>query len=327
MIANMHATSILFAEASAGFSIPWRVALPLFLAAASLYCLLPKPRNRFVFIGGAAGIAAVVLAGIWLMRAGGAPIPEQVLFYAFSGLAIAGAGLMVTQRNPARAAISFAMVVINVCGLFLLQGAPFLMAATIVVYAGAIIVTFLFVLMLAQQSGFSDADARTREPLLASFSGFALLGGTLLMVDHAFPDSRSLDALLARIERAAEDKDEFRALVEDKRTLIGALHREESLHKGSAGIQKFANAVVDLEASLNAPNQAQTKKELSDLAIVGREMLAENSAAPLPAANVAGLGKLLFTDHLLAVELGGTLLLVATIGAIAITGGRVGRKA
>jgi NADH-quinone oxidoreductase subunit J len=38
----------------------------------------------------------------------------------------------------------------------------------------------------------------------------------------------------------------------------------------------------------------------------------------LPAENVAALGRILFTDYLLAVELGGTLLLVATIGAIAI---------
>ena len=38
------------------------------------------------------------------------------------------------------------------------------------------------------------------------------------------------------------------------------------------------------------------------------------------AANVAGLGRSLYSEHLLPVELGGTLLLVATIGAIAITG-------
>ena len=42
----------------------------------------------------------------------------------------------------------------------------------------------------------------------------------------------------------------------------------------------------------------------------------------LPAENVADLGRSLFTDYLLAVELGGTLLLVATIGAIAIAGRR-----
>ena len=46
----------------------------------------------------------------------------------------------------------------------------------------------------------------------------------------------------------------------------------------------------------------------------------------LPAENVAYLGRSLFTDYLLPVELGGTLLLVATIGAIAITGRRLERS-
>jgi hypothetical protein len=45
-------------------------------------------------------------------------------------------------------------------------------------------------------------------------------------------------------------------------------------------------------------------------------------AEPLPAENVAALGRTLFSDHLLAVELAGTLLLVATIGTIAIAGRR-----
>ena len=42
----------------------------------------------------------------------------------------------------------------------------------------------------------------------------------------------------------------------------------------------------------------------------------------LPASNVTALGRSLFSDHLLAIELGGTLLLIATIGAIAIAGTR-----
>src|SRR5207344_2657446 len=101
---------------------------------------------------------------------------EAFLFYGFSGLAVVFAALMITSRNPARSALAFAVVVLSTCGLFLLLAAPFLMAATIVIYAGAIIVTFLFVLMLAQQEGLSDADARSREPLLATLAGFALLG-------------------------------------------------------------------------------------------------------------------------------------------------------
>ena len=48
-------------------------------------------------------------------------------------------------------------MILATCGLFLLLAAPFLMAATIIIYAGAIIVTFLFVLMLSQQQGPSDS--------------------------------------------------------------------------------------------------------------------------------------------------------------------------
>jgi hypothetical protein len=46
----------------------------------------------------------------------------------------------------------------------------------------------------------------------------------------------------------------------------------------------------------------------------------------LPAANVAALGRTLYTDHLIAVELAGTLLLVATVGAIAIAGARLEKR-
>ena len=93
--------------------------------------------------------------------------------------------LLVTQRNPARAALSFALVVLSTCGLFLLLAAPFLTAATTIIYAGAIVVTFLFVLMLAQQAGPSDADLRSREPLLACLAGFFLLGALLYVLQRS----------------------------------------------------------------------------------------------------------------------------------------------
>ena len=84
--------------------------------------------------------------------------------------------VLVVQRNPARGAIAFAFVILSTCGLFLLLAAPFLMAVTIIIYAGAIIVTFLFVLMLSQVSGPSDENDRSREPLFGSLAGFAFAG-------------------------------------------------------------------------------------------------------------------------------------------------------
>src|SRR5262249_20707217 len=160
---------------------------PLLLGAGAIYFLLPRPRGRSIAWGAASGLAALVLTAVLCIRVDGPAVPESVLFYAFSALAIIGGVLMITQANPARAAICFALVVRMVCRLSLLQAAPFLMAASIFIYAAAITVPFLFVLMLAQQTGFSDADDRSREPFLAAFAAFTLLGSLLLVLDYSFP--------------------------------------------------------------------------------------------------------------------------------------------
>ncbi len=157
------------------------IVLPLLAGAVAIYLLLPRPKAYPVLWGAVLGVVALGLAG-WLIVGFGALTPESFLFYVFSATAVGFGALLVTQRNPARAALSFALVVLSTCGLFLLLAAPFLMAATIIIYAGAIIVTFLFVLMLAQQEGPSDADARSREPLLATIIGFVLLGALLYVL-------------------------------------------------------------------------------------------------------------------------------------------------
>ena len=105
-----------------------------------------------------------------------------VLFILFSLGALVFGTVLVVQRNPARGAIAFAFVILSTCGLFLLLAAPFLMAATIIIYAGAIIVTFLFVLMLSQVEGPSDENDRSREPLMGSLAGFAFTGLVLFSV-------------------------------------------------------------------------------------------------------------------------------------------------
>ena len=89
------------------------------------------------------------------------------VFYLLATVTISSAVMMVTQRNPVSCALWFASAVIGTAGLFLLQNAEFLAAATVIVYAGAIMVLFLFVIMLAQQAGTAPADRLSREPALA----------------------------------------------------------------------------------------------------------------------------------------------------------------
>ena len=219
----------------------------LVLIAAGIWWLMPPAPSRPKIAG-----LLLALVGTWLLavrlHAAAGPLLETVLFFIFAAAAIVCAILMITNRNPMYSALWFALVTLSTCGLFLLQFAPFLAAATVIVYAGAIVVTFVFVIMLAQQSGAAVYDQRSRQPLAATVAAFVLLGALLGTLEAAStaetPATTAIDAFAANpLSRPAED---------------------ESL------------------------------------------------------ASMQALGRSLFGDYLFAVELAGTLLLVATIGAIAI---------
>ena len=130
--------------------------------------------------------------------------------------------------------------------MFLFTGAQFLAVATLVVYAGAILVTFLFVLMLAQPEGDAPYDRRSWEALLSATTG-AVLVGILTM------------------------------------TLAG---------------------------SLSAGPTAGTPPPPAAAAALAHGVLSPQ--------HVAHLGGELFGRHLIAVEVAGTLLLAAVVGAAVI---------
>jgi NADH-quinone oxidoreductase subunit J len=78
------------------------------------------------------------------------------------------------------------MVLLGTAGLFLYQGAQFLSVATVVVYAGAILVTFLFVLMLAQPEGQAYYDRVSWEALLSAATGAVLVGMLMMVMIQSF---------------------------------------------------------------------------------------------------------------------------------------------
>ena len=73
---------------------------------------------------------------------------DLVLFALFSGAALAAAGVVVTRSNPFSGAMALVACLFFLAGDFVLLGAPFVAALQILVYAGAILVLFLFVIML-----------------------------------------------------------------------------------------------------------------------------------------------------------------------------------
>jgi NADH:ubiquinone oxidoreductase subunit 6 (subunit J) len=349
------------------------------LGGAAVYVLLPRPKPYPWWPGALLGGGGLLLTGATILRTG-AFNPETFLFYVFSALAIVSGVLLVTQHNPARAALSFTFVILSTCGLFLLLAAPFLMAATIIIYAGAIIVTFLFVLMLAQQSGRSDADQRSREPLLATLTGFVLLGTLIYVLQLSYEKSDTVDTLdkvLDRVRKTAarSDLDEanqtalreyiyepVKQAIEDRLKTHSLIPQELDTIKGAiSGTFAEANNAEELKVALGEleaivlqtrqrygwltpshgknvepKDNSQAEKEKAEAKAAEERKVMSNLSGPrpntpaadmryddqgrpqLPAENAAYLGRSLFTDYLLPVELGGFLLLVAVIGSIAI---------
>ncbi len=306
----------------------WPLWATAALGCAGIYGLLPQARTSKPIWAGFGVAAAILLAGLWFVRQDGV-WPEQVLFYAFSFLAVVGGILMLAQSNPVHAALSFALVVLNVCGLFLLLAAPFLMAATLIIYAGAIVVTFLFVIMLAQQAGLASADARSREPFLASLAGFVLLGALWCALDKTYnltPVLRELDLVAS-----AKSLDEVAKLWSEPAAKPGARTLPALDRLKNALPRELEYDVPELEkawAKQDLPALTKAAARLRDQAAklkLGALKPRDRDApveAPVTAQNVAGLGRTLFTRYLVPVELAGVLLLVATIGAIAIAGRR-----
>jgi len=71
-----------------------------------------------------------------------------IIFWTFAGLAIASAGLCITRANPVASALWLVVTLFALAALFVLLDAQFLAVLQVLVYAGAIMVLFLFVIML-----------------------------------------------------------------------------------------------------------------------------------------------------------------------------------
>jgi NADH-quinone oxidoreductase subunit J len=73
---------------------------------------------------------------------------DQLLFYGFAAFTVLGSLLVIGQRNPIYSIVALILAFFGLAGLYVLLEAPFVAAVQIIVYAGAILVLFLFVVML-----------------------------------------------------------------------------------------------------------------------------------------------------------------------------------
>src|SRR3984893_12440585 len=75
-------------------------------------------------------------------------IVAAVFFYLFASICVASAVMVIASRNPVHSVLFLILAFVNAAGLFVLMGAEFLAMILIVVYVGAVLVLFLFVVMM-----------------------------------------------------------------------------------------------------------------------------------------------------------------------------------
>src|SRR5271169_3026655 len=112
---------------------------------------------------------------------------DVILFLVFAIIAVVCAINVVVQTHPISSAISFVGVMGSLAVLYLLLGAEFLAAAQVIVYAGAIMVLFVFVIMLLNAGVESKEGRSFMAQLLGAPLLIALLGTLAFFVQSLYP--------------------------------------------------------------------------------------------------------------------------------------------
>ena len=103
--------------------------------------------------------------------------PQLVIFFVLAALAVVGSLSLILQKHPIHSALSLIVVMVALAGLYLLLGAEFVAAVQIIVYGGAIMVLFVFVIMLLnagieEHTNFSKLAGFAGVPLAIALTGF-----------------------------------------------------------------------------------------------------------------------------------------------------------
>jgi len=268
---------------------------------------LPRAGRMPQVVGAAtAGLAGGLLILAMTIRAG-ADAPN-VYFYIFSAIALGAALRVITHDRPVYAALYFVLTVISTSGLFLILSAEFMAFAMIIVYAGAILITYLFVIMLATQAPeeedvevLADYDTTAREPIAATVAGFLLLAVMTVMMLHGTaglqkPLPVEPNALLADMPRKVESSLRNHGMMDTGDQIAIDETTGKLMIDGVKG-----EIVIKMESGLTAT--LKRDEWPSDLRV----------------KNVEGLGFDLLRNHPGTIEIAGVILLMAMLGAVVLS--------
>jgi len=250
--------------------------------------------------GGLLGLAG--LAWLWIL-AGSLPggvedVAAEVFVLIFSLIAVAAAVQMIVQQRPVYSALFFVLVVLSVCGVLVMLEAFFVAFALVIVYAGAILITYMFVLMLARQASDTEHEGEIpsydrvpRDPVSAAVVAAIFMGIVVAATFSGLSDLAPAAGVQARLD----------ADVALLRSLPGQVRRE-----------------------LEAAEFEGTLPESLDDVVVARDgkILFEGGGGvsiPLtPPGNTSHVGWSLVASFPASLELAGVILLMAMFGAVVL---------
>jgi len=114
---------------------------------------------------------------------------ETVLFILFGAIAVCGAVMVVTRKHPMASALYLILTLFAVAALFVLRQAHFLAAIQVIIYAGAVVVLFVFVIMLINvpEDRLPVERATTVRVLGVLAAGFFILESAVLARRYSMP--------------------------------------------------------------------------------------------------------------------------------------------
>ena len=109
------------------------------------------------------------------------PVATPFFFYFLSSMALISGVLVITRRNPVHSAIALIFTLLSLAGLYLMLYAPFVAGVQIILYAGGIMVLFLFVIMLVSVSRV-ERESQFNKQWLVGIAATAALGVLFILV-------------------------------------------------------------------------------------------------------------------------------------------------